>query len=127
MPRGDRTGPDGCGPMTGRAAGYCGGYGAPGYMNTVLGGRGLGFGHGRGFFHRGYASRQRWLGRSGRRWPDNTHFESQYYPEEMSRNEELESLKDQVKYMEEGVKTAEERIAELEKQNGDENSRKRER
>jgi len=27
MPGGDRTGPMGMGPMTGRAAGYCGGYG----------------------------------------------------------------------------------------------------
>jgi hypothetical protein len=33
MPRGDRTGPAGMGPMTGRAAGYCAGYGTPGYMN----------------------------------------------------------------------------------------------
>lgn len=28
MPRGDRTGPMGMGPMTGRGAGYCGGFGA---------------------------------------------------------------------------------------------------
>lgn len=33
MPRRDRTGPAGMGPMTGRAAGYCAGYGTPGYMN----------------------------------------------------------------------------------------------
>ncbi|MCF7946089.1 MAG: DUF5320 domain-containing protein, partial [Spirochaetia bacterium] len=26
MPRGDRTGPDGMGPRTGRALGYCSGY-----------------------------------------------------------------------------------------------------
>ncbi len=38
MPRGDGTGPAGMGPMTGRAAGYCAGYGVPGYMNP-LGGR----------------------------------------------------------------------------------------
>jgi len=38
MPRGNRTGPAGMGPMTGRAAGYC----APGFMNPALGyGRGL--------------------------------------------------------------------------------------
>ena len=42
MPRGDRTGPLGMGPMTGRAAGYCAGYAVPGYANPV-GGRGLGF------------------------------------------------------------------------------------
>ena len=48
MPRGDRTGPWGAGPMTGRGAGYCAGYGAPGYMNPV-GGRGYGLGFGRGW------------------------------------------------------------------------------
>ncbi|MBN1835246.1 MAG: DUF5320 family protein [Spirochaetales bacterium] len=33
MPRGDGTGPAGMGPMTGRAAGFCAGYGVPGFMN----------------------------------------------------------------------------------------------
>ena len=42
MPRGDGTGPAGMGPMTGRAAGYCAGYGVPGYTNPV-GGRGFGY------------------------------------------------------------------------------------
>jgi len=46
MPGGDGTGPGGMGPMTGRAAGYCAGYSAPGYANPV-GGRGFGYG-GRG-------------------------------------------------------------------------------
>ena len=31
MPAGDGTGPVGMGPMTGRGAGYCSGYAAPGY------------------------------------------------------------------------------------------------
>ena len=31
MPGGDRTGPMGQGPMTGRGAGYCAGFGMPGY------------------------------------------------------------------------------------------------
>ena len=33
MPRGDRMGPGGVGPMSGRAAGYCAGYSGPGFMN----------------------------------------------------------------------------------------------
>jgi len=41
MPGGDRTGPLGQGPMTGRAAGYCVGNDFPGYA-------GQGFGRGRG-------------------------------------------------------------------------------
>ncbi|MCK4547155.1 MAG: DUF5320 domain-containing protein [Candidatus Eisenbacteria sp.] len=45
MPRGNGTGPMGMGPMTGRAAGYCAGFGVPGYMNWGGGGsaRGLGW------------------------------------------------------------------------------------
>ncbi len=35
MPAGDGTGPVGLGPMTGRAAGYCAGYGVPGFMNPL--------------------------------------------------------------------------------------------
>jgi len=45
MPRGDGTGPAGLGPMTGRAAGFCAGFGLPGYANPMPG-RGLGFGRG---------------------------------------------------------------------------------
>jgi hypothetical protein len=43
MPAGDGTGPYGMGPMPGRAAGYCGGYDAPGWSNPGPG-WGLGFG-----------------------------------------------------------------------------------
>jgi hypothetical protein len=47
MPGGDRTGPMGMGPMTGRAAGYCAGYPVPGYMDPIPG-RGFGPGWGGG-------------------------------------------------------------------------------
>jgi hypothetical protein len=54
MPGGDRTGPLGTGPRTGRAAGYCSGSGMPGYANPVPGrGFGMGFGRGRGGWGRG--------------------------------------------------------------------------
>ncbi len=53
MPRGDRTGPMGMGPMTGRRAGYCS-LEAPGYANSVgFGGR---FVRGRGFCRMLYAT-----------------------------------------------------------------------
>ena len=58
MPGGDRTGPMGAGPMTGRGAGYCAGYGAPGYGNFAPGfnfRRGFG-GGGRGWRHQYYAT-----------------------------------------------------------------------
>ncbi|HPC58826.1 MAG: DUF5320 domain-containing protein [Kiritimatiellae bacterium] len=62
MPRGDRTGPMGAGPMTGRAAGYCTGSAAPGFAG---GGWGRGFGYGRGFgrgggFGRGFGRGWGW-------------------------------------------------------------------
>jgi len=54
MPRGDATGPMGMGPMTGRGAGYCAGYGVPGYVNNIPGrGFGMGFGRGASFGGRG--------------------------------------------------------------------------
>ncbi len=55
MPRGDGTGPQGLGPMTGRAAGLCAGTGGPGYANPTLGrGVGAGFGRGLGFRNAGF-------------------------------------------------------------------------
>lgn len=52
MPGGDRTGPYGLGPRTGRARGYCAGFQVPGFMNPMPGlgwGFGRGGGRGRGF------------------------------------------------------------------------------
>jgi hypothetical protein len=55
MPGGDRTGPQGMGPRTGRAAGFCAGYDVPGFMNPQqsrwggtgrAGGRGMAYRHG---------------------------------------------------------------------------------
>ena len=45
MPGGDRTGPLGMGPTTGRALGRCTGYVHPGYMNYAPGGYFTGWGH----------------------------------------------------------------------------------
>ena len=57
MPGGDRTGPRGAGPMTGRAAGYCAGYAAPGYANPGPGRMiGRGGGGGRGWRNQYYAT-----------------------------------------------------------------------
>lgn len=54
MPGGDQTGPLGRGRMSGRAAGYCAGFGMPGYANPTPGRCfGMGFGGGRGFGGRG--------------------------------------------------------------------------
>ncbi len=53
MPGGDRTGPLGAGPRTGRAAGYCTGNRVPGFANPVR--RGFGGGAGFGFGNRGFS------------------------------------------------------------------------
>lgn len=66
MPGGDRTGPWGQGPMTGRGAGYCGGGAWPGYASGWPGrrfargawGGGPGFGAGRGWRNRAWATGQ---------------------------------------------------------------------
>jgi len=48
MPRGDGTGPMGMGAMTGRGAGFCAGFAAPGYISPGIGRR-AGIGRGCGF------------------------------------------------------------------------------
>lgn len=53
MPRGDKTGPMGQGPRSGRGLGFCNGYDVAGYQNGSIGrGRGVGGGMGRGFRRR---------------------------------------------------------------------------
>jgi hypothetical protein len=48
MPRGDKTGPNGQGMMTGRKMGYCTGQNVEGNVNGLGGGLGGGFGRGFG-------------------------------------------------------------------------------
>jgi hypothetical protein len=69
MPRGDKTGPAGLGPMTGRGMGYCNGYNLPGssqFADTRFGcgfGRGCarGMGRGRGFYRQTWTTPERML------------------------------------------------------------------
>ncbi|HZJ78520.1 MAG TPA: DUF5320 domain-containing protein [Clostridia bacterium] len=61
MPRGDRTGPNRLGPLTGRGAGFCAGFRKPGSANNGTRGfrfstRGRGRGFGRMFCLTGIAS-----------------------------------------------------------------------
>ena len=53
MPRGDRRGPEGMGPMTGRGLGYCAGFEQPGFMADEPPRGGAGYGRGYGFRGRG--------------------------------------------------------------------------
>lgn len=112
MPGGDRTGPGGMGPMTGRAAGYCAGYPAPGFGSPIPGrGYGFGFGRGMGFGFRG--------GRGGR-WaaPDVGYgYGVPYampYGAAPTRQQEVETLQGQAGYLEQALGEIKKRIAELE-------------
>ncbi len=59
MPAGDRTGPNGDGPMTGRRMGYCTGDDANGYRTGFFG---FGRGRGRGFRSGGGGGMGRFFG-----------------------------------------------------------------
>ena len=133
MPRGDRTGPEGMGPMTGRGAGYCAGHDMPGYAHPFpRGGYGQGFGHGHGR-RRGHG----WGPGMGRRWrrfhwrhmhpamvmrgwhgygPGWQAPAEGYGPCEPTPEQELDGLKDQAEWMKEEMEAISKRIEELEAQ-----------
>jgi len=114
MPGGDRTGPNGQGPMTGRAAGYCAGYAVGDYAGPVFG-RG-GFGYGRGF------ARGRGRGRGfGWRRPDFSYDYSQNYPVKraISPNDEATFLRQEAKALQEEITLISQRIKDLETASSD--------
>jgi len=122
MPGGDRTGPLGMGPMTGRGAGYCAGYPVPGYMNPyggrgsgMAGGRGFGRGMGRGF-RRGFgavAPGYQWGVPTVPPFPTAAAYGSPYGPA-VAPEQELEELKNQAGYLTDTLEDIKKRIDELE-------------
>ncbi len=121
MPRGDGTGPNGAGPMTGRAAGYCtdspmAGYARPGR------GRGRGRGYGRGGRFGGLRAD----------WRPRSCFDVAGVPEWVraawglppregdpndaapTREQLLDALKDEAQFREEELDKLKKRVAELE-------------
>jgi hypothetical protein len=124
MPRGDRTGPAGMGPMTGRAAGFCAGYPVPGFMNPVGGrgywgwgrggGRGRGFGRGFGWARAGYGY-PAWGGAGYPYAPYPAPFTQAPTPEN-----ELADLKQQAEYFKDALDEINKRMEELESQKSSE-------
>lgn len=98
MPRGDRTGPLGQGPKTGRGLGYCAGYSAPGFMNQGFGRRFRGFGRG--------------FGRRRQSGPIPPAQPQAYQP---TKEQELEMLGDEAKIIEQEQKALEQRLEEIKK------------
>ncbi|HED23649.1 MAG TPA: hypothetical protein ENN91_00820 [Firmicutes bacterium] len=90
MPGGDGTGPMGYGPRSGRAAGYCAGYGMPGFANPWPRRRFRGRGYGYGY---GYAAPA---------------------PDAGAYAGEKEYLKEQAEYLKEEISMLEARLKELE-------------
>ena len=116
MAHGDRTGPMGLGPGTGRAFGYCYGFDSPGYAKEPGGGMGRGFGSGRGSgFGRGMG-RGRGLGRGLGFGAFNPGFVPAYpWMPEMSKDDEVKMLKSQADELSRSQKEIEKRLGELEK------------
>ena len=100
------------GPMTGRAAGFCAGYGAPGFMSPAGG--------------RGYWGRGRGGGRGWRHWYHATGYPAwggpltPFMPQAgpfaptMTAEQELDGLKKQAEYVQDALSQINQRIEQLE-------------
>ena len=121
MPGGNRTGPMGLGQMSGRGAGFCGGYAVPGYANQGWAsgycGRPSAVGSGRGFRWRN------WFYATG--VPGWQRFQSpgygpmaagaRAYPS-MDRETEISALKAEALNLEQALKEINERLAKLDEE-----------
>lgn len=106
MPCGDRTGPAGYGPLSGRRLGYCVGHRVPGFMNGPVYGRGLA--HKRGF-GRGY----------GRGFRAFSHVPAFSYPINYDKENEVEYLKETARVLEDELNQIKGQINKLEENNTD--------
>ncbi len=118
MPGGDRTGPRGMGPMTGRAAGYCAGYGVPGYANPVPGRGWFGGGRGRRHWYRA-TGLPGWL-RAAHGYPAFGSWEDPYLAQTLGPTpmpeKEVEILKQEAEFLKAQLKDVQSRINTLEKE-----------
>jgi hypothetical protein len=119
MPKGDKTGPVGQGPMTGRATGFCAGHHSPGYMNPggkfsgrrFFRGRGRGMMHGHWFYTAGHPGRIS----NDMCFPT---WDMEYIPcpEEIEPAEESKMLSQQADYLKQQLDDIQKRLSELENQ-----------
>ena len=120
MPRGDRSGPMGMGPRTGRAAGYCAGYPTAGYANPLPGRGAYGGGGGRGGRgHRNwyYATGLTGWQRAAQGWHPAQSAAPGFYPNfytQMAPQEEAKMIRSQIEQLERNIEAARERLDELE-------------
>jgi len=120
MPRGDRSGPMGMGPRTGRGAGYCAGNPAAGYENPLPGRGAFGGGGGRG--GRGHRNRYYATGLTGWQraaggWYPAQSAAPEFYPNsysQMTPPEEAKMVRSRIEKLEQDIKAARDRLGELE-------------
>ncbi len=115
MPGGNGTGPMGMGSMTGRAAGFCAGFGMPGYANApARRGFGAGYGIGRGFrghnAGRGFRHMFQATGLPG--WMRFGGYDAPY--QDPDPNFEKQTLKSQVEAMQSELNFIKKRLSEIE-------------
>jgi hypothetical protein len=106
MPGGDRTGPEGRGPLTGRRQGFCAGFESAGYdrPNYIVG-----RGFGRGFWGRG---RRYW-------WRDirsSNSYQRRINPEFVSTDDEKAFLEESIKNLDEEIKSIRKRLEQISKE-----------
>ena len=125
MPAGDRTGPRGEGPKTGRALGYCSGSDSPGYMNPApglgRGGGGFGRGGGLGRGGGGRGHRNVFYATGLPRWARGRGYVPEYRDYRDPGTDDLESLKREAGALEARLRSVIERIESMEKDPGKEN------
>ena len=114
MPKGDRTGPAGMGPMSGRGFGYCAGYAMPGYAGRgpVRGAEWFS-----GFFRygRGNCSRFHRPGFFGRQSVGAYDYYAPASGPIPSKEMEIQALKDELQDYERVTQQLRSRLTELEK------------
>jgi len=111
MPGGDRSGPVGQGPGTGRALGYCYGYDSPGYTKGPGRRMGRGFGFGRGF------GRRRGFRGGWDYEPERQDYIPGYpWKPSLSKTDEIKFLKSQAEGLKRSQEEITKRLEELEKE-----------
>ncbi|WP_038056493.1 DUF5320 domain-containing protein [Thermodesulfobacterium hydrogeniphilum] len=106
MPWGDRTGPLGLGPRTGRGLGYCSGFDSPGFAKGPGWGFGRGWVRGRGF-GRGWGRGRGW------RW----FWAMNYFPEEiLPPDDEKKLLQEEAEFLKRRLAEIEKRMKKLEEE-----------
>lgn len=124
MPRGDRTGPRGMGPMTGRRAGYCADYDVPGYANPAPGrGYGRGWGMrdrpwGYGWGGGGYGWRHRFYATGQPRWARPAYAAAPVWdvPPAPTKEQELKWLKQEAEWLKDQLDATSQRISDLDEE-----------